>query len=922
MLEYAFLAATGALPMGKVYLTLLVVLAVSGVYSYAWPTPTLDRLFVTLLHLVAGVAFAVAGGMEFRRGLRTASLERLIGRGLLLAGAATGLVLLITGALRAYRPVLWLHIALTAAGLVILLAAWLRPKLRVAAAAYPAVIVLLAVLCAGLWSVRELRWRSQYRIQNPPLAPASMDEEGDGPRGPFFPSSAQTAHGGLIAGEYFMGSDSCQRCHADIYQQWQSSAHRFASFNNQWYRKSIEYMQEVVGPRPSKWCGGCHDPAVLFSGMMDTPIKENLHRPETQAGIGCVGCHSIVAVKSTMGQGDYVHEVPPLHELAASKNAAVRWVHDFLVKVDPEPHRRAFLKPFVRAQPAEFCSSCHKVHLDVAVNHYRWFRGFNEYDAWQQSGVSGQGARAFYYPPQPQNCVDCHMPLAPSNDLGNHGGAVHSHRFPAANTALPVANQDAVQLKTTESFLKDDIVSVEIFALESESGSLQAPLHRGAPVVRAGESVRLDVVVRTRKLGHLFPGGTNDAFDVWLELLATDETGQPIFWSGRVEDDGKGPVEKNAHFYQTLLVDARSNPINKRNAWAGRSLVYQRLIPPGAADTVRYRLRVPKNAGKEIQLRARLCYRKFSWWNTQFSFAGVRDPSEPNPAVSPHYDDGRWVFTGDTSGVSGKLKHTPELPIVTVAEDSVTVRVVPMREKLAAAQIAAEPADWESWNDYGIGLLAQADWGRAEAAFRRAAELQPSRPDLWTNIGRVHLETGDFPTAREVLEKALQLKPDFGPANYFYARVLQSEGRLEEALQHLRSVAARFPRDRVVRNDLGRILFRLRRLPEAIQEFQQTLTIDPEDLDAHYNLMLCYTALEQPELANQHEVRYLRFKTEELAPSLMNPYLRQHPEANTERQPIHEHESVPLRPARRPPAAQYSRAPAAKATDASGSRDD
>ena len=44
-----------------------------------------------------------------------------------------------------------------------------------------------------------------------------------------------------------MTSESCGRCHTEIYQQWKSSAHHFSSFNNQWYRKSIEYMQDVVG---------------------------------------------------------------------------------------------------------------------------------------------------------------------------------------------------------------------------------------------------------------------------------------------------------------------------------------------------------------------------------------------------------------------------------------------------------------------------------------------------------------------------------------------------------------------------------------------------------------------------------------------------------------------------------------------------
>ena len=40
-----------------------------------------------------------------------------------------------------------------------------------------------------------------------------------------------------------MDSERCGECHKDIYEQWKGSAHHFASFNNQFYRKSIEYMQ-------------------------------------------------------------------------------------------------------------------------------------------------------------------------------------------------------------------------------------------------------------------------------------------------------------------------------------------------------------------------------------------------------------------------------------------------------------------------------------------------------------------------------------------------------------------------------------------------------------------------------------------------------------------------------------------------------
>src|SRR5262249_7700709 len=137
---------------------------------------------------------------------------------------------------------------------------------------------------------------------------------------------------------------------------------------------------------------------------------------------------------------------------------------------------------------------------------------------------------------------------------------------------------------------------------------------------------------------------------------------------GWVADEGAGPVDPGAHFYRSLLLDDHGNRINKRNAWAARAAAYARLIPPGAADTVHFRLRIPQDAVGPVRLTARMNYRKFSWWYTQFSFAGTRDPGRPGP-VAARYDDGRFLFTGDTSHVSGKMKRIPDLPVIVVAQD-------------------------------------------------------------------------------------------------------------------------------------------------------------------------------------------------------------------------------------------------------------
>ena len=917
----------------KLLRALIVVLVASAAYLYPFPQANIVYPLVVAVHALAGLIATIVGAFLLSRLLRQGTILWKTGWLSLAGGAILGLLLIYTGTSRGEFKWLYAHIALSMLGIGCLLAEILGRREWLIANAFVRLILCLAALGAIAWAAhyqRENRWQTSSVIRNPELPPETMNGEGDGPSGAFFPSSAQVYGGQKIPSKFFMESESCKRCHEDIYNQWNSSAHHFSSFNNQWYRKSIEYMQDTIGTRPSKWCGGCHDPAVLYAGKMDIPIKQIVHTPEAQAGLGCMMCHSIANVKSTMGQADFYLEYPKLHELAASKNPLVRALHDFMTRLNPEPHRRVFLKPFMKDQTAEFCSSCHKVHLDVPVNGYRWLRGFNEYDNWQASGVSGQGARSFYYPQKPQQCADCHMPLETSNDSGNIAGKVHSHRFPAANTALPTANEDSGQLKATEDFLTSGALSVDIFALSpamaepkaagasaphemsttfavgeeaetnvtpasnGEAAPVTAPLDRVHPSVRRGDTVRVDVVVRTKRVGHFFPGGTVDAYDTWLELKGVDDRGQTVFWSGMVEDGGKGPVEKGAHFYRSLQVDAHGNPINKRNAWATRSVVYVRLIPPGAADTVHFRMKIPPRTGNKITLTARLCYRKFAWANTQFAFAGQPDPTAPESQVAPEYDDRKFLLNASLQGVSAKKETIPEVPIVALAQSQVVLDV------LASSSPTPQPArelrkeDWQRWNDYGIGLLLQGDLKAAQSAFERVTEIDPQNPDGWVNVGRAALQEGDVPRAREVLEKALAINPRLARANFFYASLMKTAGDYDQAAARLQIVLAQYPRDRVALNNLGRLLFLQRRYADAVKILQRVLAIDPEDLQAHYNLMLCYNGLGDEKMAKEHEVRYRRFKADEASQTITGPYRQLHPEDNNERQNIHEHVSVPL----------------------------
>ncbi|HWW95989.1 MAG TPA: tetratricopeptide repeat protein, partial [Vicinamibacteria bacterium] len=577
---------------------------------------------------------------------------------------------------------------------------------------------------------------------------------------------------------------------------------------------------------------------------------------------------------------------------------------------------------------------------------------FNEYDNWQASGVSGEGARSFYYPARPQKCADCHMPLVPSHDPAAREGQVHSHRFPAANTALPFVNRDQEQLRVTQDFLRDKQISVDVFGLVPGSGpekgeersvaggeprlastfavgeeSLNqgapqavlappapviAPLDKVDPALRRGDSARVEVVVRTRKVGHFFPGGTVDVFDVWVELEAVDSNGKTIFHSGRVEEGG--PVEPGAHFYRSLLLDEHGHPINKRNAWMARSVAYVRLIPPGAADTVHYRLRIPEDCGDRITLKARVNYRKFSWWNTQWSFAGVRDPAQPPFSLTPGHDDGRWLFTGDTAQVSGQIKAIPDIPITVMASAEASLRILPKNAPPPAMKPLLDRSVRERWNDYGIGLLLQGDIKGAEAAFLGVTQMEPEYADGWVNVGRARSQEGNLAGAEEVLRKALAVDPNLAKTHFFLGTVLKALGRYDEALGHLQAAGAQYPRDRVVRNQAARVLFLERRYGEAIAELQKVLAIDPEDLQAHYNLMLCYQGMGDATMAKKEEALYQRFKADESAQFITGPYRQLHPEDNNERQQIHEHGSAASGPA----PSSYPHRPPSRTADAAG----
>ena len=688
----------------------------------------------------------------------------------------------------------------------------------------------------------------------------------------FHPSLARTTTGNFIPAKTLMMDDYCLKCHEDAYKGWFHSAHHFSSFNNKPYLFSVRETRKVALERDgnvksSRWCAGCHDVVPFFSGAFDDPNFDLEKHPTSQAGITCTACHAITHVNSTRGNADYTIDEPIHYPFAFSSNRALQYINQQLVKAKPDFHKKTFLKPLHRS--AEFCSTCHKVSLPVELTKYKDFlRGQNHYDTFLLSGVSGHNARSFYYPEKAQaNCTGCHMPLQASSDFGarffngTNKLSIHNHLFPAANTGIAHIRGEPEIVKIHQEFLKD-CMRVDIFGVKEGGtidGNLHAPLRPNVPMLKRGQKYLVEVVVRTTKLGHPFTQGTADSNEVWVDAAAT--SGKRIV--GRSGALGAyNEVDPWSHFINIYMLDREGNRIDRRNPQDIFTPLYNHQIPPGAAQVVHYELAVPPDASEALKVQVKVQYRKFDTIYMQYVF--------------------------------GK-EFTNDLPITTIAADEIVFPV----EGVASSPTNAPSKipSWQRWNDYGIGLLLEGDKGsekgeliQAAAAFAQVEKL--GRADGPLNLARVYFKEGRLDDAVVALQRANNFDP---PAPrwtvaWFNGLVNKQNGYLDKAITEFRSILEdRYPeldkrgfdfsKDYEVINELGQTLFERAKLErgeanrtqresflrQAVERFEKTLSLDSENLTAHYNLALIFEQLGDEKRAAGHRNLHERFRPDDNA---------------------------------------------------------
>lgn len=464
---------------------------------------------------------------------------------------------------------------------------------------------------------------------------------------PFAPSLAQTSTGGAFDPRMLAGSETCGEsgCHSQIYDEWKTSAHRYAAMDPV-FQRIQNMMAKQSGPESTRYCGGCHDPISLFSGTKNIFAANLTGQMGYKEGISCLACHSIEKV-NIEGNAAYTMAPPPeyLWQWSADHTPGAM-ARNFLIRSWPAAHDR-LNKRFYKSP--EYCASCHKQFIDAQINHAGWVQLQNQYDNWKASHWNHTGD-----PQTTVECRECHMPLVASADpasgdafdtldynRSSNGHDHRSHRFLAANNFVPgLLHLDGAkqQERLTNDWLQGRIAIPEI-SKKWASGPIVAMSIEAPTTIEAGKAMTLRVVLTSNKVGHDYPTGPLDMIQSWLEIRVVNDVGRVVFASGK--RDRRNFLPPGTFFFKVEPVDQYGNLIDHHNLWDMVGVRYHRSLFPGYSDTVEYDVpdlqvdssenilkrstdqqaaMAPTSSGKKLHIIAVLHYRKFNQFILNYLF--------------------------------------------------------------------------------------------------------------------------------------------------------------------------------------------------------------------------------------------------------------------------------------------------------------
>ena len=640
----------------------------------------------------------------------------------------------------------------------------------------------------------ELSATSSTRVQT---APARLPQD----EGPYYPSLMRLDDPKQLDVNALADVKACTRCHEAAGEQWAHSAHAHASFDNPWYRASIDTLREEVNFEASRHCGGCHDPLLLLTGKMDAPIEAS--DPFVTAGVTCLVCHSATKAASDGNAALTLTTAPvPIPEPGDEESLRL--------------HRERLASDTLRS-PA-LCGNCHRGFLGKHTGNVHHIFGMDTPGLWSGSAFAGSRGQTMEAVDE-QTCNDCHMDAAPVTlpDPSSHDGSLRSHRFAASHTPLAQELGAKAQSAAIVRRLQDAVrVDLPVVHHNDETKLSSQPL-----MLAAGDKLALDVTVRSLQVGHAFPGGLKDMQDTWVELVLKDSSSKVIAKSGTEADDD----DPNTFFLRALVVDASGSAETRHQVSHFGTVAYDHSVAPRGARVVRYALELPPGVKAPLEAEVQLHHRKHRKELREAACAATRS-ARGRAFARLAKRQGQPLIDGCA----------PQ-PVTLLAQTKITLGTS-QREVMPAS---AAVADWERLYDHALGLSnnVQERLDEARTSVKLALNLladtaddpasAQARANLLCLLGRVAARQGRTAEALALASEAETAVGEHAAIERVRADAYLQVWRFEEAVTALERLVRHSPRDTSAHRDLARARLSKRDAAGALRAAQQGLKLQPRD---------------------------------------------------------------------------------------------
>ena len=385
----------------------------------------------------------------------------------------------------------------------------------------------------------------------------------------------------------------CGECHKQIYEEWSSSQHAYASISPMFHKFEQKFQQLTQGT-VGTFCVRCHQQVGTQLGeARETPLwaRSQISRE----GVSCITCHRI---KEAYGKVNGERRVEPgkIHEpvYGSGEKSVIKDViankETYSVKTSPDGRGNDIHKGMVtndQITKSEFCVSCHQVAVNLGIKLEIVWDQYRDSPA-RKAGVSCQDCHMGKVPGKPEGYATAPSAVVGGKEI-NPGRRHASHRFvgpgysiahpgifPHNTKAQAFSVKDWLQFdwrggwgttafedKVADGKIKVDfpkrwaepldredarqIIEENLAKLDERdklrkqvmenSSHVDGPYIEGDPKV--GKGLAFSYKIKNTNTGHNLPSGSLGAQpQLWVNVALVDLDGKNVWESGYVDSNG------------------------------------------------------------------------------------------------------------------------------------------------------------------------------------------------------------------------------------------------------------------------------------------------------------------------------------------------------------------------------------------------